>query len=211
MAGSAGGARERMDGASRPRYERPMPAAVVSRRRRVGVRAAQVRRDALQLLRLLKVDAELSVALVGDEEMQALNARYRKKDRPTDVLSFGATKSGAVAAGPFDGAQDRLVPAGAEVRSGHKGRGYIEAPLLGDVVISVDTAARQADTRGVSIDEELRFLLAHGVLHLLGYDHERSPADARRMFAKQRRLITALETGSGCRVSGVGSKPRRKI
>ena len=143
-----------------------MPAAVVSHRRRAGVRSAQVRRDAVRLLRLLGVDAELSVALVGDEEMQHLNARYRKKDRPTDVLSFGGTRGGAVVAGP--------------------------PPLLGDVVISVDTAARQAAARGVSIDEELRFLLAHGVLHLLGYDHERSPGDARRMFAKQRRLLHQL-------------------
>jgi rRNA maturation RNase YbeY len=62
------------------------------------------------------------------------------------------------------------------------------------VVISVDTAARQAAARGVPIVDELRFLLAHGVLHLLGYDHERSPAEARRMFATQRRLLRRLGT-----------------
>jgi rRNA maturation RNase YbeY len=163
-----------------------MPAAVVSRRRRVGVRAAQVRRDADRLLRLLDVDAELSVALVGDEEMRALNARYRKKDRPTDVLSFGSNAEQIPLDPPFS-----------------KGE-----TLLGDVVISVDTAARQAVARGVSIEDELRFLLAHGLLHLLGYDHERSPAEARRMFAKQRQLIKDLKSGVGCRVLGVGSRPR---
>jgi probable rRNA maturation factor len=163
-----------------------MPAAVASRRRHVGVRSAHVRRDALRLLRLLGVDAELSIALVGDDEMQQLNARYRRKDRPTDVLSFGTDKGGAVPA-------DR-VPTGARIRSGHKGRRYTQHPLLGDVVISVDTAARQAAARGVSIEEELRFLLAHGVLHLLGYDHERSPLEARRMFAKQRRLLLKLKS-----------------
>ena len=151
-----------------------MPAAVVSRRRRVGVRAAQVQRDAARLLRLLGIDAELSVALIGDQDMQALNRRYRKKDRPTDVLSFGVGRVPTADALPTD---PRTPP-----------------PLLGDVVISVDTAARQAAERNVSLAEELRFLLAHGILHLLGYDHERSPAEARRMFAKQRHLLRKLRT-----------------
>jgi rRNA maturation RNase YbeY len=165
-----------------------MPAAVVSRRRRVGVRSAQVRRDAERLLRLLGVEAELSVALVGDEEMQALNARYRKKDRPTDVLSFGV-----------EGVQIPLDPPFSNGEA-----------LLGDVVISVDTAARQAEARGVSISDELRLLLAHGVLHLLGYDHERSPADARRMFAKQRRLIKGLEDIDASLDTLGPSSPRRR-
>ena len=65
-------------------------------------------------------------------------------------------------------------------------------PLLGDVVISLDTAARQAVERGVSIAHEVRLLLTHGILHLLGYDHERSATDARRMFALQRRLVRLL-------------------
>jgi probable rRNA maturation factor len=65
--------------------------------------------------------------------------------------------------------------------------------LLGDVVICVDTAARQAAERGVSLTAEIRALLTHGILHLLGYDHERSAADARRMFALQRRLVRQLE------------------
>ena len=74
-----------------------------------GVRAARVRADARRLLRILKVDTELSIALVGDEEIRRLNARYRKKDRPTDVLAF-----------PVDSAIRK--------RCG----------LLGDVVISLD-------------------------------------------------------------------------
>ena len=59
-------------------------------------------------------------------------------------------------------------------------------------MISLDTAARQATSRRILIADELRMLLTHGVLHLLGYDHERSPAEARRMFRKQRELIAAL-------------------
>jgi probable rRNA maturation factor len=135
-----------------------MPVSVLSKRRRRGLRIDGVRADAARLLRELGESRELSVALVGDDEMRRLNASYRKIDRPTDVLAFPA-----------------------------------EHPhLLGDVVISVDTAAHQAARRGASLCREVRVLLAHGVLHLLGYDHERSAAEARRMFRKQRQLLTRL-------------------
>jgi probable rRNA maturation factor len=130
-----------------------------------GITAAAVRSDATALLALLEVDAELSVALIGDAEMHALNRDYRGKDRPTDVLAFA-------------------------LREGEDA--HLHADMLGDVVISLDTAARQARERGHAVADEVRFLLAHGILHLLGYDHERSPADARRMFAKQRRLLKQL-------------------
>ena len=139
---------------------------VVTTRRRVrGVRVADVRRDAARLLQLLGVDAELSVVLVDDAEIRRLNATYRRIDRSTDVLAF-AMREG-------DGAT-------------------LSSALLGDVVISLDTAARQAAARAVAVADEVRLLLAHGVLHLLGYDHERSPAEARRMFRRQRQLLGAL-------------------
>ena len=118
------------------------------------------------MLRALDVEGELSVALVGDGEMHELNSRYRSVDRPTDVLAF-ALREGT----------------GANLHPG----------VLGDVIISLDTAARQAAERRVAPSEEVRTLLAHGILHLLGYDHERSPAEARRMFAKQRWLIERVE------------------
>lgn len=142
-----------------------MSVAVATRRRLRGVRAADVRRDATALLRLLGVDDELSVVLVGDPEMRALNRTYRGADRPTDVLAFALR----------EGEDDAL-----------------RADLLGDVVISLDTAARQAAARGVPPAEEVRVLLTHGLLHLLGYDHERSPAEARRMFRRQRQLLARL-------------------
>jgi hypothetical protein len=66
---------------------------------------------------------------------------------------------------------------------------------LGDVVISLDTAQRQAHTLGVGLASRLRTLLIHGTLHLLGYDHERSTADARRMFARERELDSRLAGG----------------
>jgi len=142
-----------------------MAVTVTSRRHRRGIRAADVRRDASTLLRVLGLDAELSVALVGDAEIQRLNAAYRRVDKATDVLAF-AMREG-------DG-------------------GALHPEVLGDVVISLDTAARQAAARGASLADEVRLLLVHGLLHLVGYDHERSPADARRMFRRQRELLRRL-------------------
>jgi probable rRNA maturation factor len=102
--------------------------------------------------------------LVSDSVMRRLNRDWRGRDRPTDVLSF-AQREGA--GGAPDG-------------------------LLGDVVISVDTARRQAAERAETLASELDRLLIHGVLHLLGYDHERSPAEARRMQRRERQLASIL-------------------
>lgn len=142
------------------------PRVTISSRRRLrGLRAADVRRDADKLLEILDVDAELSVALVDDAEIRRLNSTYRRVDKPTDVLAFA-------------------------MREGEGGS--LHPDMLGDVVISLDTAARQATARGVPVAEVVRLLLTHGLLHLLGYDHERSPAEARRMFRKQRGLVSRL-------------------
>ena len=136
-----------------------------TRGRRSPALAARLARHARRLLRGLRLDrAELSVVLVSDREMQALNRRWRRRDRPTDVLSF-AQREGA-----------GLAPDG----------------LLGDVVISLDTARRQAKERGESLGREADRLLVHGLLHLLGYDHERSAAEARRMQRRERSLARWL-------------------
>ncbi len=108
-------------------------------------------------------DAELSVLLTDDPGIHRLNHRYRGKDRPTDVLAF-----------ELDGAD-----VSGRTRS------------LGDVVISLDTAARQAKTKGRPVMAEVTLLLAHGLLHLVGYDHAR-PAQKRRMDAMTRHLIAAV-------------------
>jgi probable rRNA maturation factor len=130
-----------------------------------GVRAAglatSLGRSARRLLAGLGLDgAELSVLLVADGEMRRLNRDWRGKDRPTDVLSFA------------------------------QGEGAGAAPdgLLGDVVISVDTARRQAHTGRRPLGREAERLLVHGLLHLLGYDHERSAREAARMKRKEREL-----------------------
>jgi probable rRNA maturation factor len=139
----------------------------VSRRRRVsGVSAARVAAEARRLLRALdEAEAELSVSLIDDAAMRRLNRDYRGRDQATDVLAF-AMREGARAPG--------------------------DAAVLGDVVISLDTAARQARERGVAAADEVRALLIHGILHLLGYDHERSAVEARRMKAVERRLRVVL-------------------
>ncbi len=124
-----------------------------------------LRSRAVRVLRSLsRSRSELSIALVGDDEMQTLNAAWRGRERPTDVLSFSM-----------------LEGEGAE----HRGS------LLGDVVIDIETAARQARQRRRGLDEELARLLIHGTLHLLGHDHE-ADAEARRMQREERRVWRAV-------------------
>lgn len=132
--------------------------------------------------------AELSVLLCDDETIHALNREHRKKDKPTDVLAF-ALREGKV----LEGAAD----------------------LLGDVVISLDTAQRQAQERGRTLWDEVLTLLAHGLLHLVGYDH-RTRAEERVMNARADILIAAavrrgrsVPTRRPKPTSKSGSKSRR--
>jgi rRNA maturation RNase YbeY len=119
---------------------------------------------------------ELSLTLTSDENIRTLNREYRKKDRATDVLSFSQIEErGSSPPDPLAIPNNPGMP-------------------LGDVVISIDTALAQARTHGVSPRERLRTLLIHGFLHLLGYDHERSPADARKMFARERQLAAIMKS-----------------
>lgn len=124
-----------------------------------------LRRRAGAVLRATnRAAAELSVTLVSDPEIAALNERYRAVSGPTDVLSF------SLAEGDF---------------ADHAGA------LLGDVVIGLGTAARQAQRAARSLDDELARLLIHGVLHLLGHDHAEA-AEARVMRAEEQRILEAL-------------------
>jgi probable rRNA maturation factor len=111
-------------------------------------------------------DAEVSVLLVGDRAMRSLNRVYRDKDRTTDVLSF-ALREGAF--------------------------GSVQRHVLGDIVVSLPAAARQAREAGGTLQKEVDRLLVHGLLHLLGYDHERGEARARTMRAAERRLLGVLQ------------------
>lgn len=141
-----------------------MPVELIRRGAGQNYPPRAVKNTALEVLRLLKHDrAELSLALVGNSEIRRLNAKYRKKDYATDVLSFAAAEN---LPGPMR--------------------------LLGDVVISVDKARAQAKERGRTLKEELTTLLIHGIVHLLGYDHERSARDARIMGRLERKIYRAL-------------------
>jgi probable rRNA maturation factor len=136
------------------------------------------------LERLERPEAELSVLLTNDKTIQQLNRDYRHKDRPTDVLSFH-----------FEG-----------------GTGDIELPdgwLLGDVVISLDTALRQAKGRKRSLEAEVRWLLAHGVLHLCGYDHA-TPDEKRSMVAVTRQLVRAAERAAATVPKSAATTARRE-
>ncbi|MDO8434644.1 MAG: rRNA maturation RNase YbeY [Candidatus Binatus sp.] len=137
--------------------------------------ARALRTDAELLMRAAGVpDCELSVMLVSDRAIRALNRNYRHLDLPADVLSFSQLEE--VDVPPPD-------PRALINRRGLP---------LGDVVISIDTAARQARELSIDIPSRLRALLIHGFLHLIGYDHERSPAEARRMFARARALESRI-------------------
>jgi rRNA maturation RNase YbeY len=130
-----------------------------------GMRA-RVAADARRLLRALgEGHTELTVSLVDDAEMRRLNCTHRGTNRPTDVLAFA-------------------------MREGPRAPG--DHALLGDVVISWDTATRQARRGGVTPPLEIRPRLLHRVLHLLGYDHERSATEAHRMRAAEQWLRAAL-------------------
>jgi probable rRNA maturation factor len=117
----------------------------------------------------LPPDAEVHVAFISDEEMRALNKRFRRIDKTTDVLSFGETIP------PRERGKGAIALINGR-RSENGGRFD-----LGEILISPDQAARQARRRRRAVGEEVAFLAAHGVLHLLGYEDE-TPAGYREML-----------------------------
>jgi probable rRNA maturation factor len=126
-----------------------------------------------------KLEGAVSVLLTDDEEIRRLNREFRGKDKPTDVLSFPA--------GDCTG----------------------RARLAGDLAVSVETAAREADRRGHRLELELRVLLLHGVLHLAGFDHETDSGEmARKEKLLQKRL--GLEQGLIARTTSEIRKRGRK-
>jgi probable rRNA maturation factor len=132
-----------------------MPVFVTRKARSsVALRSRQVHTVAEKMLRHLgREEHELSVLLTDDAFIQTLNETHRGKDCPTDVLAF-AQNEGEATPAPMD------------------------QGLLGDVVISLDTAERQARARKHSLMDEVSFLLAHGLLHLIGYDHQTDEEEA---------------------------------
>jgi probable rRNA maturation factor len=111
-------------------------------------------------------DGELSILIVDDPEISELNKTYLGRSGPTNVIAFPMQE------GPF---------------------GRVNPNLFGDVVISLDTAASEAHDAGISIESRFDQLLVHGILHLFGFDHEKTPEQAKAMKDKEERLLNLLQ------------------
>jgi probable rRNA maturation factor len=109
-------------------------------------------------------DTELSILITGDKEIHELNRQYLKRDKPTNVLAF-----------PMNTA-----------------KGEVNTGMLGDIVISVDTAKREAVEMDITIQQRICELLVHGLTHLMGYDHEISKTEERKMQKEEKRLLLVL-------------------
>lgn len=114
-------------------------------------------------------EAELSILILDNAGIQAINRDYLQRDRPTNVISFAMQEGEGGGLSPL---------------------------LLGDVVISAERAAEDAAEAAIPVEHELAFLLLHGILHLLGYDHERgSAAQAQQMETREQEIFSLLKQG----------------
>ncbi len=151
-----------------------MPVVIGMRLTRWKLRLVTLRTLTSRILQSIgESEALLSLEIVGDNRMRRLNRTFRHRDKTTDVLAF-ATREGP---GP-------------------------PSALLGDVVISLPQAIRQARRHQQGIDHELVVLLIHGILHLCGYDHERSEPEARRMARRERAVLRDIGPVPRLLVSG---------
>lgn len=126
-----------------------------------------IKKKARKILNALACsEGELSVVLVDDEQMSSLNWQYRRRQEPTNVLAF------AMREGEF---------------------GEISPELLGDVIISLPTAQREAEEAGISLDTMISRLLVHGILHLVGFDHEQGEDADREMEQRSAELLAILD------------------
>ena len=133
----------------------------------------ELRRYLHQARRAAGLRGKFSVCLTDDEEVRVLNARFRGMDKPTDVLSFPAE------------AEDDEFPSPEPAAA--------PGAYLGDIVISLDTAARQAAALGHDLDQEVRILILHGLLHLAGYDHETDQGEMRELESQLRSRLGLVQ------------------
>jgi probable rRNA maturation factor len=143
-----------------------MPIYLKNNQKSIRLDRRKIRRELNRALLLLGCQtAEVSVLFVGDRKMRSLNFRFRQKDKTTDVLSFPMSE----------------------------GQHDVAGSVLGDIVVSVPRAALQAGQYGVPLHDEMLRLLLHGLLHLLGYDHEIDEYQKRRMKKKEKELFDAVK------------------
>ncbi len=128
-----------------------------------------------------KADWEIDLAIVGEKKIKTLNRIWRGKDKATDVLSYESGKW--------------KVKSG-KLKDQNKKQKFIFAPEknfhLGEIIICAPVAARQAREDGHSLDKEMAVLLIHGILHLAGYDHEKSQKEAKKMFDLQKKIAEKI-------------------
>lgn len=151
-----------------------MKIRIANRQKRTKIDSRRIRGNVIRLLRLIGcAEKEISISFVDDETIRLLNRQYLRLDKPTNVLSFSLEEGEC---------------------------GKVNPGLLGDIVISVDTALRDAKQGGFTLEEEILFLIIHGLLHLTGYEHVgTSRANALKMKKREKELFLAL-TASDARV-----------
>jgi len=141
-----------------------MSISIQNRQKQQKVDIGRVRRGLKRLLKELDCEgSEISLLLVDDDQIREINKNYLKRDRPTNVISFAMTE------GAF---------------------GDVHPEILGDIILSVETAARDALTGHLDFMDEVEFLLIHGLLHLVGYNHENvESSEAKKMKKLERELF----------------------
>ena len=133
---------------------------------------AERSREAAQVVAPELANPRLSASLLltNDAEIQILNAEWRGKDKPTNVLSFPMLEREDLLALPADGPPE----------------------LLGDLALALETCQREAADKGISLEHHVAHLIVHGLLHLAGYDHETSPEDARQMESLEIKALALM-------------------
>lgn len=129
----------------------------------ISLNQKRIKKAAEHILGYLGIaDHELSILLLDNKGITDLNKKYLGRNRPTNVISFSLNE------GEY---------------------GDLNPTILGDVVISVEKAHEQAEIKGTSLEGEIIFLLIHGILHLLGYDHEKKKAEQKKMENKEKEVL----------------------
>ncbi|UCD86370.1 MAG: rRNA maturation RNase YbeY [Desulfobacterales bacterium] len=143
-----------------------MDILIEDRQNRYRIAQKKIKKKAKTILDALECpNGELSILIVDDPEITKINETYLGRSGPTNVIAFPMQE------GPFR---------------------EINPDLLGDVVISLDTAAREAQQDRISVESRFDQLLVHGILHLFGFDHEKTPEQAKDMMIKEEKLLKLL-------------------
>lgn len=144
-----------------------MKLQIENRQTKIKLERRKIRGTVLRILNILNcADKEISISFVDDEDIKQLNKQYLGKDKPTNVLSFSLQE------GEY---------------------GNINPQMLGDIVISTQTALRDAVRGKLTVEQEIDFLMIHGILHLLGYNHENTTKEeTKKMRRKEKELFNEI-------------------